>query len=178
MAGIPPAASADELGAYVGGAIGQSQIDVDAVDARAHDTAWKVLVGVRSFGRFGAEAEYVDLGRPRTDTASGRVDTRASGPAVFGLLYLPIPVPFLSVYGKAGLANIQQRATVTTASGSSDCVPGIGCDGFNRSESEFAWGVGSEFRARAVSVRVEFEQFRASGGSLNLGSVGVLWSFF
>ena len=171
------AQAADELAAYVGGAIGQSQIAVDSLNVSAHDTGWKALVGVRSPGGFGADAEYVDLGRPHGSAAAGRVDMRASGPAVFGLVYLPVPVPHLDLFGKAGLANIQQNATVTLNSGGSACAPGIGCDGFNRSESEFAWGAGAEFNAGALGVRIEFEQFRASGGSLNFGSVGVLWKF-
>ena len=91
-----------------GGAVGQSQVDVDSLDTRAHDTARKVRLGVRRFGRFSAEAEYADLGRPRTSTAAARV----------------------------------------------------------------------ERRARSIAERVEFEQFRASGDSLNSGSVGALWSFF
>lgn len=135
------------------------------------------MVGVRNRGRFGVEAEYVDLGRPRTSTSVGCVESRASGPAVFGLLYLPVPMPYLDVFGKARLANIQQRATVTSSSGGSACAPGIGCDGFNRSESEFAWGTGAEFKSGALAVRAEFEQYRASGDSLALGSVGVLWNF-
>ena len=128
-------------------------------------------------GGLGAEAEFVDLGRARTHSAVGTVESRASGPAVFGLFYVPVPLPYLGIFAKAGLANIQQRATVTPASGASDCVPGVGCDGFNRSESEFAWGAGAEIKASSVTVRLEFEPFRASGGSLNFGSVGVVWNF-
>ncbi len=95
---------------------------------------------------------------------------------MFGVVYLPIPVPYLGVFAKAGLANSQQRAAVTTSAGTY-CVPGVGCDGFNRSESEFAWGAGAELKASSVAVRVEFEPFRAPGGSLDLGSIGLLWSF-
>ena len=171
------AEAADDLAAFVGGSIGRSEVRVDSLDVSAHDTGWKAVVGVRGFAGLAAEAEYVDLGRPRTDSAVGTVETRASGPAVFGLFYLPVPVPYLGVFAKAGLATIQQRATVRLPSGGSDCVPGVGCDGFNRSESEFAWGAGAELKASSVAVRFEFEQFRASGGSLNFGSVGVFWRF-
>ena len=176
---IPVAAAlaADELAAYVGGSIGPSDVRIDSLDVGAHATGWKGLIGVRGLGPLGAEAEYVDLGRPPASSAVGTVDTWASGPAVFGLFYLPIPVPHLGVFAKAEISNIQQRVSVTTASGGCDCVPGVGCDGFNRSESEFAWGTGAELKASSVTVRLEFEQFRASGGSLKFGSVGVLWSF-
>lgn len=175
---VPLAAHAEtELSTYVGGAIGQSRIDIDSLDFSAHDTGWKGVVGVRALSSFGAEAEYVDLGRPRGSTVDGRVTTRASGPAVFGLYYLPLPVPNFDVFAKAGVANIQQRATIAIGSGGTACLPGVGCDGFNRSESEFAWGGGAQVRAGPTTVRFEFEQFRASGGSLNFASVGFHWNF-
>ena len=176
LAPVVAAQAENELSAYVGAGIGRSQVDVDSLNASGRDTGWKAVVGVRALSVLGAEAEYVDLGHPRTTTSAGRLDSKANGPAVFGLAYLPLPVPYLDVFAKAGLANIQQRATVQVGGGA-DCVPGIGCDGFNRSESEFAWGVGAQVKAASMAVRVEFEQFRASGGSLNLGSVGFFWTF-
>ena len=167
----------DELSIYVGGSIGQSQVDVDSLDFSAHDSGWKAALGVRALSSFGAEAEYVDLGRPHGDTPDGRVTTKASGPAVFALYYLPLPLPHLDVFGKAGVANIQQRASIALGSGGSACVAGVGCDGLNRSESEFAWGGGAQIRAGSTTVRVEFEQFRAPGGALSLGTVGFFWNF-
>ena len=125
----------------------------------------------------GAEAEYVDMGHPRGNTPSGHVNSQGSGPAVFGLAYLPLLLPYLDIYVKAGLANIQQRTTITLSSGGNACAAGVGCDGFNRSESEFAWGGGAQLKAGSFSVRFEVEQFRASGGQLNLGTVGFLWNF-
>lgn len=87
------AEAADDLAAYVGGSIGRSEVRVDSLDVSAHDTGRKAVVSVRGFGGLGAGAQYVDRGRPRTDSAVGTVETRASEPAVFGLLYVPIPVP-------------------------------------------------------------------------------------
>jgi hypothetical protein len=174
----PRAARADEVFlVYLGGAFGQSQIKVNSLDTRGHDTAWKILAGVRAVDFLGAEAAYVDLGRPRSSSASGQVSSQASGPVVFGVAYLPLPVPYLDLYAKAGVANIQQRATVTLSSGANACAPGIGCAGLNRTESEFAWGGGAQLKAGAVAIRLEYEQFRASGGDLGLGSVAFLWNF-
>lgn len=178
--GALPFASAraeDALLAYVGGSLGQSQVNVDSVNFSGHDLGWKALIGVRAISFIGAEAEYVDLGRPSSGTGFGRTDTKANGPAVFGLAYLPLPVPLLDVYAKAGVANIQQRATLTLPSGARTCVQGVSCDGFSRSESEFAWGGGAQVKAGPVAFRLEYEQFRASGGNLNLASVGVTYSF-
>jgi opacity protein-like surface antigen len=175
---LPLAAHADDVFlVYAGGGIGQSQIKVDALGARGHDTAWKILAGVRAVDFLGAEAAYVDLGRPRSTSTSGQVNSRASGPVVFGVAYLPLAIPYLDVYAKAGVANIQQRTTVTLSSGANACVPGVGCDGFNRSESEFAWGGGAQLKTGSIAIRVEYEQFRASGGDLGIGSVAFLWNF-
>jgi hypothetical protein len=178
LAAAPVAAQADEAFlAYAGGAVGQSQVDVNALNASAHDTAWKVLAGVRAIDYVGGEVAYVDLGRPRTTTSSGELTSRATGPAVFGVAYLPLPIPNFDLYAKAGLANIQQRASVTLSNGTNACAPGVGCEGLNRTESEFAWGAGAQVRAGPVAVRVEYEQFRASGGDLSVGSVNFLWNF-
>jgi len=172
-----PARADDAFLVYVGGAAGESQININSLNTSGHDTAWKVLVGVRALDSLGAEVAYVDLGRPRSTVAAGHVNMQATGPVVFGIAYLPLPVPYLDVFAKAGVANVQQRATVTLPSGASACAAGVTCDGFNRTESEFAWGGGAQIRTGALSIRVEYEQFRASGGELGLGSVGFLWSF-
>lgn len=171
-------ACADEgLGAYVGFGVGQSQINVDSLGFSAHDTGWKALFGLRPTSLFGAEVEYVDFGSPHSFSSFGRVDSQASGPAVFGLGYLPLPLPYLDVYGKAGLSNVQQRANVSLGPGYSACAAGVSCEGFSRSESEFAWGAGAQIKAGAFGVRLDFEQLRASGGNLNFSSVGFLWFF-
>ncbi len=175
---VGSAARADEVySAYVSGALGRSQINVDSLNSSGRDTAWKVLVGVRAADFLGAEAAYVDLGRPRFASAAGTVRAQASGPVVFGVAYLPLPTPYVDVYAKAGVANIQQRATVTLPSGANACAAGVSCDGFNRTESEFAWGGGAQLKLGSIAIRLEYEQYRASGGELGIGSVGVLWNF-
>jgi hypothetical protein len=172
-------ASADEVfGVYAGGAVGSSQVSIDSLSFSANDLGWKALVGVRAVDLLGAEAEYVNLGHPHATVAAGRVTSSASGPAVFALAYLPLPLPMLDVYGKAGLANIQQSATVTFGSGGVACAAGIACNGLSQTESEFAWGVGTQVKYGALAVRGEFEQFRATGGTLNFASLGLYWSFF
>ena len=180
LAAALPAAAAradDALGLYVGGAVGQSQVDVDSLDFSSHDFGWKAVAGVRPFDWFAAEVEYADLGQPHSVIGIGSVSTKATGPAAFALGFLPLPVPMLDVYGKAGFANIQQSATITLGSGAVACAPGVTCDGFSRTESEFAWGVGAQVKTGALAVRAEFEQFRASGGNLSFASVGLFWSF-
>jgi hypothetical protein len=173
------AARADDvIGLYAGVGLGQSQIAVDSLDFKATDFGWKAVVGVRAVDLFGAEAEYVNLGRPHALDAAGHVSTHASGPAVFAIAYLPNPVPNLDLFGKAGIANIQQTASVSLGSGGSGCVAGITCDGLSTTTSEFAWGLGAQLRYGSLGVRAEVEQYRASGGNLNFATVGIYWSFF
>jgi opacity protein-like surface antigen len=174
---VGAACADDALGLYVGGAIGQSRVQVDSLDFSSHDFGWKAVAGARPFDWFAGEVEYADLGRPHSVIGIGSVSTKATGPAAFALGFLPLPVPLLDVYGKAGVANIQQTAVVTLGSGASACAPGVTCDGFSRTESEFAWGVGAQVKTGALAVRAEFEQFRASGGNLNFASVGLFWTF-
>jgi opacity protein-like surface antigen len=181
LAGALPLSAAhadDVLGVYFGGSIGQSQLNIDSLDFAGHDTAWKATFGVRAIDLFGGEIEYANLGSPHKALGGyGDVRTTASGPAVFGMAYLPLPVPFLDLYAKAGLANIQQRAEVALAPGFNTCAQGISCGGFSTTESEFAWGAGAQLKSGSIAVRAEFEQFRATGGNLNLASIGLYWTF-
>lgn len=172
-----PAQADEVLGVYVGGAIGQSEVQVDSVSFNGHDAGWKALIGVRAVDVFGGEAEYVDLGRPHGTIAAGNVQATATGPAVFGVAYLPLPLPYLDLYAKAGLANIQEKATVTLGSGVGTCAQGVSCAGFSRSESQFAWGAGSQIKSGSMAVRAEFEQFRLSGGNVSFATIGFYWTF-
>jgi len=174
---VAPASAGEMLGMYLGGAIGEAQANIDSLSFSAHDTGWKAVFGVRLVQVFGAEAEYVDMGSPTGRLSFGDVHTTANGPAVFGVAYLPLPVPFFDVFAKAGLANVQQQATVRLTPGVGTCALGIACDGFSRSESEFAWGAGAQVKSGSLAVRAEYEQFRAPGGNLNFASVGFYWNF-
>ena len=118
------AALADNpAGFYLGAGVGYSTIRSD--DSRYglpgyyndHQTAWKVIVGIRPIPIVGAEFEYIDFGQPgnaqRLLTASTTTDSiripRAA--ALFGVGYLPLPMPFFDVYGKAGVARLQTDVT-------------------------------------------------------------------
>src|SRR5262249_17745570 len=108
---LPAAAHGDDAFlVYLGGAIRRAQIEVSSLNASAHDRGGKVLAGGRGIGYLGAEVAYGALGRPGSTTASGELASRATGPVVFGVAYLPLPTSTFDLYAKAGLANIQQRA--------------------------------------------------------------------
>ena len=78
----------------------------------SHHFAWKAAAGIRPISVVGAELEYLDFGHPGSDTTyyynnfNYGPDSHPRAIALFGVGYLPLPVPFLDVYGKAGIARL------------------------------------------------------------------------
>jgi hypothetical protein len=81
------AVAEDLLGLYVGGAIGQSQVEATGQTIYAlgnvyHDTgsfkenhsAFKGMVGIRPISPLGAEVDYTDFGHPSGAFNGGRAD--------------------------------------------------------------------------------------------------------
>jgi hypothetical protein len=198
-----PVAAADPLGFYVGGAIGQAAVKADRVlfvdpvgsplvapiSISGHDTGWKLLAGLRPISWIGAEIEYIDFGKPRVSHQATlwpvhifgidyQADMRAKAAAAFGVLYAPIPVPLLDVYGKAGLARLQTNVNGTAFT---TCICGLASRGGEvRSEQtdiRFAFGAGAQVKLGAFSIRAEYERISASGGDPDLLSIGASWSF-
>lgn len=183
---VTPALALDPLGIYVGGAVGQSHVRTNetksavALEIKEQHTAWKLLAGVRPISVLGAEFEYIDFGRAQVGNSTNGVgavaDAHPKATAVFGLLYLPLPLPVLDVYGKAGLARLQ---STVNASG---CPLGSFCIGnptyrSNRTESRFAYGAGVQAKFLGVAARLEYERISANSGDPDLFSLGVNWTF-
>jgi OmpA-like transmembrane domain len=148
----------DLLGFYVGAAIGESYVRTskEIVGDTGYDyhfdrqqSAWKVTAGLRPISPLGVELEYIDFGNPiagLSNTGLGGL-SRADQKAVtlFGLGYLPLPVPFLDVYGKLGIARLHTTTTEVAPipfcpAGFTPCSPTT----FNISDSStnFAYGAG------------------------------------
>jgi opacity protein-like surface antigen len=142
------------------------------------------LVGLRPISLLGAEIEYTDFGHPTVDTYSStapsfgvRADASAKAASAFGLVYLPLPLPLLDVYGKAGLARL--RTTYNYNTGCVSCatafLPAPGHE--DSTDTAFAYGVGAQVKAFALAVRVEYERINKSSGNPDLLSAGITWSF-
>ena len=146
-------AEADETGLYLGAGITQSQIDHVfgfGSHLRVDDTAWKGFIGFKPpVFPLGLEADYIDLGSRTRNFGfdAGHADAKAF--AGFAVGYLPLPLPFVDVYGKAGAARWQFKGYTTTPSLFS--VDDRGTD--------FAWGAGTQFHFQQLAVRVEYEGF-------------------
>ena len=172
--GFPLSAAGDPLGAYVGLSAGQSTVKADPLEFSKHDLGWKVLVGIRPIALLGAEVAYIDFGH--TSYSQGvpgglNISARASSAETLGVIYLPIPLPLLDIYGKGGLARLEYRA-----SSSSGC---LACTFFNAdyTQTRVAYGAGAQMKLDKLAMRVEYERISAGNGDPSLLSLGLTWTF-
>ena len=128
---------------YVGGGIGQSTADVSGKPSGYDDKdfAWKIFAGLRAVSYLGAELDYVDFGKPRGDGD----EFKYKGFAGYGLFYIPIPLPILDVYVKAGLARVDVD------------VPNLD---ISTDDTKFAFGGGVQLKFGSLAVRAEYEQYK------------------
>lgn len=159
-----PAFGADN-GIYLGGSVGQSNVEVDnigglsAADFDGEDTAFKFIVGIRPLDWLAVEASYVNFGEPDDTIAGARVETEGDGISAFAVGFLPVG-PF-DLFAKAGLITWDTN------------VSGLDEDG-----TDFAYGVGAQFRVWSLSLRAEYERFNVDQiDDLSLLSVGVTFTF-
>jgi opacity protein-like surface antigen len=190
---IPSAARADNpLGLYVGAGVGQSHVRNDLNSFAnvsgfvENHTGWKALIGVRPISFLGAELEYADFGHPGLAGAQTVVpgiiyneDVSQKAASAFGLVYWPLPVPILDLYGKAGVSRLQTvvNAAVTCVAPAATCVPNPMTYRQDSTASRFAYGAGAQAKFLNLAVRAEYERISAPGGSPDLYSLIATWSF-
>lgn len=146
---------------YIGAGIGQSNADIDDVevtDLDEKDTAWKLFAGARFASVFGAELNYIDFGKATSEEA----EAAYKGFAGYGLFYLPLPLPVLDIYAKAGLARID----VNVDAGDMDTE-----------NTKFAYGLGVQLKLGSWAIRGEWERFKVEDSKPSLISVGISKSF-
>jgi len=161
------AAYADNGSFYIGAAISKDKLtnvfgtplaDIDG-------TSWKLFAGVRPINFFALEADYFDLGSRTTSLHS---DAKAF--AAYGVGFLPIPVPFLDVFGKAGVSRVKLNGSTVSP------LPPVS---LSTNGTEFAWGGGAQLHTGNVGARLEYERFvvpRTNGA--NVVSLGVYLNIF
>jgi len=188
--GVSTAALAeDPVGLYVGAGVGYSTIRSDDPAYGLpgyfddHQTAWKVIAGVRPLPVVGAEFEYIDFGHPSAngyyDAGYYGLDSHPRAAALFGVGYLPLPIPFFDVFGKAGVARLQTEVNTTI---SQDCEVQGACvvPSFDRQDQvdyRFAYGVGVQSRAWGFAFRAEYERISSPYGDPDMLSVSATYSF-
>ena len=163
LLGVAATAGAADNGLYIGASIGRSDVKIeqDLTQIDGDDTGYKFIAGFRPLDWLGVEINYIDFGSVKDGPAVSDND----GFAAFAVGFLPVgPV---DLYAKAGLVR----------SDSSVKLSGIG-EQFDRDGTDFAYGVGAQFRLLSLSLRAEYEVFDVKDiKDLNMFSVGVTYTF-
>lgn len=174
LVGGSGAAYAQLPDAYIGAGVSQARLDNIFGSGRDFDlnnTAWKAFVGIRPLPFLGVEADYMDLGSDSRRFGFQGVDYRAHVDAhafsAFAVGFVPLPVPFLDIFGKAGVA----RWTLDGHDNSSLFA-------LDDHGTDFAWGGGAQAHFGALGLRLEYEQFnvRNTDGA-KVVSFDVAWHF-
>jgi hypothetical protein len=195
----------DLLGLYVGGAVGQSELranidsfscafvtsscptTVPSASFARHATGWEGFAGIRPLPFVGAEAEYIDFGSGGTTTvynipAPYSGITHPTATALFAVGYLPIPLPFLDIFGKAGVAALRSNVNISGVYGACGrgCDP-VYLDNFQSSvkgtSARPAYGAGLQIRLGSFALRTTYERISVNTGDPDLLSLGVSWLF-
>jgi hypothetical protein len=197
LAGVSAAALADNpIGMYVGAGVGASNVGSnDYYDYgyyggyHDNDVAWKAIVGIRPIPFVGAEAEWIDFGSGNGNNgyyANGYFYSNSSShpkaAVLYGVGYLPLPIPFLDVFGKLGAARLQTDIT-TVAYPSGYCPPPYSAcaqpisyrtDQWN---TKLAWGAGVQARWQDFAFRAEYERIDSQFGDPAAVTVSATWTF-
>jgi hypothetical protein len=186
------AALADNpAGFYLGAGVGYSTIRSDDSAYglpgyyNDHQTAWKVIAGVRPIPFVGAEFEYIDFGQPSNDngyynTNYYGLDSHPRAAALFAVGYLPLPIPFFDIYGKAGVARLETDVTTTVTPA---CTQMNTCSQLpysyrhDETDNKFAYGVGVQSKFWGVSFRAEYERISSTYGDPDALTVSATWTF-
>jgi OOP family OmpA-OmpF porin len=163
-------------GLYLGGGIGQFNLNVDNFDdiddaigsvLDADDNAWKIFGGYRFTPHFAVELAYIDLGQPGDQLTSGgthgnyEVDIGGFAPSLVGIL----PLGGVELFAKIGMYYYDLDTNIDLDG------PGPDID-TSHSHNDFLWGGGVSFVvAQRVELRAEYELIDIE----NAGSSDAFW---
>lgn len=156
------AAAAADNGIYLGGSIGQANVEVqdDVADFDSDDTGFKVIAGIRPLDFLGFELNYVDLGKPEE---SG-IEVDATGIDAFAVGFLPLPL--VDLFAKVGVVSWDSSISIG------------GVEVADESGEDLAYGVGAQARFGSIAVRAEYEVFDIDDtDDVNMISLGLTWTF-
>lgn len=166
-------AQADDNGLlYVGAGISRDNLkDITATDSNLNSTSWKVMAGFRPISLFAVEADYIDLGSQTSQFVGVNTHLDYKAFAAYAVGFAPIPVPYLDVFGKVGVAR-------WTSSGGS-ALPSGPFFSLSDNGTQFAWGVGAQLHVGNIGGRLEYENFniRNTDGA-NVISLSVFLNLF
>lgn len=159
--------------AYVGGSLGQAELDLDCEGANCDkkDSTWRVFGGYQFHRNFSAELGYANLGEATIDFGPGDQfsgEARAWDISAVGML----PVGPVSLIGRLGLyrANTELRDSATGESA-------------DESNSGVLFGLGVQYDVtKNLGLRAEWQQYADVGHSdaefdVRVLNLGVVWKF-
>jgi opacity protein-like surface antigen len=164
-------AHADESQFYFGAGISHNGLSGVTNDGQYYsnvDTiSWKALAGFRPINPVAIELNYNSLGSESQTFFGPRfTHSDAKAFAAYGVGFLPVPMPYLDLFAKIGLARWQ-------LSGSNSPIgapPGTPFFSFSNNGTSFAWGAGAQVHMGNIGARLEYENFNIP----NTNGVGVL----
>jgi hypothetical protein len=164
LLGFGSSAFAADNGIYVGGSLGQANVELEeaSIDIDGDDTGFKAIAGIRPLDWLGIEANYVNFGEVEDDG----LEIDADGISAFAVGFLAVGP--IDLFAKGGLISWD----------SSVGLDGVSGDIFQEDGTDFAYGVGAQFRVWSLSVRAEYEVFDVDDvDELNMISVGLTFTF-
>jgi len=157
------AAQAENGFFYLGaGVVRNSLSDITSIGGLPdlENTSWKAYAGVRPLNWLAAEADYIDLGsNSGTNSGGSSATTNGSAFAAYAVGFLPIPLPIVDIFGKAGFARWKYDGNVTPPAGAS------GASAFSTNGTDFAWGIGVQAHLSLIGARLEYENFNVPNTS-------------
>jgi opacity protein-like surface antigen len=148
-----------------------------------NSTSWQAFVGIRPISLLAVEADYIALGSQASaiqtpmSCVSGNIcavtrESDAKALAGYAVGFLPIPLPYLDVYGKAGLARYKLNDTITYDLAAAPTYTSSQPDNV----TVFTWGAGVQAHFGMIGGRLEYTGFSKASTSvfsvsifLNLG---------
>jgi opacity protein-like surface antigen len=146
-----------------------------------------VTTGIRPIQPLGVELQYIDFGKLSAGLKApigqgGLTEVAAKAGTLSALGYLPLPIPFLDIYGRIGVARLH---TTTTEVGPTPfacpdiepatCVTPV--HDISEWSTNLAFGAGVQGKIGALVIRAEYERISASGENPSIASLGVTWTF-
>jgi hypothetical protein len=111
---------------------------------------------------FGAELEYINFGTADGTEGGADYDVDYKGLAGYGLFYVPLPLPVLDIYLKAGLAKVDFD---------------IDAADINDDDTKFSYGAGVQVKFGSLAVRGEYQKFKFEEVDPSMLSVAFSYSF-
>lgn len=143
------------------------------------NTSWKAFAGVRPFKWLAAEVDYIDLGsgssNPFSNTLIISTQAKASAWAAYVVGFLPVLMPVVDFYAKAGIARWKLNSSYTQYDYNfPEDVTNISSSptGF-----DFAGGIGAQAHFGIAGVRLEYEALNVHSNYTQVVSLSLFLSF-